>query len=77
MQKRENHQTHSNIVFYHTRFAPINIFNLVISPDYVKTHTHTPYKDWFHEFSIDLNEEQDKVDLSVWFHQSRTAHYVI
>jgi len=45
MQKRENHQTHSNIVFYHTRFAPINIFNLVISPDYVKTHTHTPYKD--------------------------------
>jgi len=40
MQKRKKHQTHSNNILYQTRYVPMNIFNLLILPDNVKTHSH-------------------------------------
>jgi len=27
-------------MFYHSRYVPINISNLVVLPDYIKTHAH-------------------------------------
>jgi len=40
MQKREMHETHSNNMLYQPRLFPIDICNLVILPDNVKTHAH-------------------------------------
>jgi len=40
MQKREMHETHSNNMLYQPRYVPINISNLVVLPDNVKTHAH-------------------------------------
>jgi len=40
MQKWEKHQTHSKNMLYQTRFVPINISNLFVLPNYVKTHAY-------------------------------------
>jgi len=58
MQKHKMHETHSNNMLYQPRYAPINISNLVILPDNVKTHALLT--NWFNWFSWDLNDEQGK-----------------
>jgi len=40
MQKRKMHETHSNNIISQPKYVPINIFNLVILLDNVKTHAH-------------------------------------
>jgi len=34
------HETRSNNMFFQSRYVPINISNLIILPDNVKTHAH-------------------------------------